>query len=67
MKFTSGKVAILFFLLTELIAYSHNNLATSFLKYTNNTYKKMQVPYKKKDNNIKSGHLPAAKSKKNQN
>ena len=64
MKFTSGKVAILFFLLTELIAYSHNNLATSFLKYTNNTYKKMQVLYKKKDNNIKSGHLPAAKSKK---
>ena len=49
MKFTSGKVAIiLFFLLTELIVYSHNNLAISFFKRKNNSYKKVQVPYKKK-------------------
>ena len=48
MKFTSGKLAILLFLLTELIAYSHSNLAISFFKRTNNNYKKVQIPYKKR-------------------
>ena len=48
MKFISGKLAILFFLLTELIAYSHNNFAISFFKCTNNNYKKVQIPYKKR-------------------
>ena len=66
MKFTSGKVAIiLFFLLTELIAYSHNDFEISFFKRTNYTYKKMRVPYKKKGSNIKSEHLSTTKSKLN--
>ncbi len=65
MKFKAKKaVIILFILFTELISYSHNNFAISFFKRTNNTYKKVQVPYKKKDNKIKYENLPAAKSKK---
>ncbi len=58
MKFKSKKAAIiLFILLAELIVYSHNNFAISFFKRTNDTYKKFQVPYKKKDNNVESENL----------
>ncbi len=65
MKFKSKKAAIiLFILLAELIAYSHNNFAISFFKRTNDTYKKFQVPYKKKDNNVESENLFIKKIKK---